>query len=53
MSFIDFDVTDDPERLPVRRMSRQKLVRNARARKKIERRLDRELLRRHVEEVWD
>ena len=48
----DFEYSDDRQLPVVHKKSRGARMRNAIARKKIERRLDRQRLRRCLEEIW-
>lgn len=50
---IDFECASRKYTSPPRKPSREALVRNARARRKLERKRDRERLRKHLEEVWN
>jgi hypothetical protein len=49
---IDFECSDDRQLPVAHKKNRGARMRNAIARKKIERRLDRQRLRRWLEEVW-
>lgn len=53
MQYISFDCSGQQPRLDARNTKRFRQVRNARARKKIERKRDQEQLRKNIEEVWN
>jgi hypothetical protein len=50
---IDFDCSPGKDSPAPRKPAREALIRNARARKKLERKRDQERLRKHIEEVWN
>ncbi len=49
----DFEMPQEFVKQSSRKADRGKLARNARARRILERRFDRQVLRKHVEEVWN